>query len=149
MAYDQEEKRQYGAEPLECYFFELGASSWSYTSADQPITIPGWTDQFQPAPIIASHEEHGPEDSAGGIVLRVPRALPCIADFVPYIPSESLTLTVIRLHRTPVIEAITPFMGVVVNVGWEEHGVAKLTCRPITTEFGRQLAGLSYQRQCN
>ena len=39
MSYDLEEKRRYGAEPLECYFFELGASSWSYTSADQAITI--------------------------------------------------------------------------------------------------------------
>lgn len=151
MSYDWEESRQSGAEPIECYFFELGASSWSYTSADKEITIPGWSNPFAPAPIVAQREEHGSEDSCGGIVLTVPRALPCIGDFVAYMPANRLKLTVIQLHRKEpaLIDEITPFRGWVVTVGWEDDGLAKLTCRPVTYELDRPTAGICYQRQCN
>lgn len=151
MSYDQEEKKRYGAEPLECFFFELGTSTWSYTSADQEITIPGWTDPFTPAPIVSTHEVHGPEDGSGGITLTVPRALPCIAQFVSYVPTNSLKLTLIRLHRKEplLIDEVTEFRGFVVTVRWEEEGVAKLTCLPITHEFSRVVSRFAYQRQCN
>lgn len=153
MSFDLEENRRYGAEPVECYFFELGTglaiTTWAYTSAEESITIPGWTKPFEPAPIVARHEEYGAEDSAGGIVLTVPRALPCIAEFVAYTPTTRLKLTVIQLHRTDPIDELTTFRGFVVKVGWEENGVATLTCRPITHEFGRLVPRVAYQRQCN
>ena len=53
MSYDLEEKSRFEAKPVECYFFELGSSSWSYTTAEDSVLIPGWNDPFDPAPIVA------------------------------------------------------------------------------------------------
>lgn len=148
MSYDLEEKSRFEAKPIECYFFALASSSWSFTSAEESIWIPGWSDPFDPAPIVAERQEHGAEDLAGGITLTVPRTLPCIADFVAYAPSSRLNLTLIQAHRTSPGEYKTPFRGSVVGVEWEDS-LAKLTCQPITHEFGRVVPRLGYQRQCN
>jgi len=148
MSYDLEEKSRFEARPVECYLFELGTSRWAYTSAEEAIQIPGWEDPFEPAPILAERQEHGSEDTAGGITLTVPRTLPCIGDFVAYAPAGRLSLTLIQVHRTSLGEYKTPFRGSVVGVEWEDS-LARLTCQPITHEFGRLIPRLGYQRQCN
>lgn len=148
MSYDLEEKSRFDARPVECYFFELGTSSWSYTSAEESVTIPGWEDPFLPAPIIAERQEHGAEDAAGGIVLTVPRTLECIADFVAYAPPTRVSLILIQAHRNALSEYKTPFRGAIVGVEWED-ALAKLRCQPIIHEFGRVVPRISYQRQCN
>jgi hypothetical protein len=84
MSYDFIEKSRSDARPVDCYHFRLGSDSWSYTSAEETLTIPGYSEPFEPATIRTERREHGAEDHAGGLVLTVPRIFPCIADFVAY-----------------------------------------------------------------
>jgi uncharacterized phage protein (TIGR02218 family) len=148
MSYDLEEKSRFEAKPVECYLFSLGSSSWGYTSAEDLILVPGWGYAFEPAPIMSERQEYSAEDLAGGIILTVPRTLPCIADFVSYAPSGRLSLLLIQAHRGSLADYNTPFRGSVVGVEWEDS-LAKLTCQPITHEFGRLVPRTAYNRQCN
>ena len=148
MGYDFTERSRSDAQPVDCYHFRLGNSSWSYTSAEEPLTITGYPDLFEPATILTERREHSAEDHAGGIVLTVPRTFPCIADFVVYAPAGRLWLTLIQAHRDSLDEYKTPFRGPVVGVEWQDSA-AKLTCQPITMDLGRMIPRLGYTRQCN
>lgn len=148
MSYDFTEKSESGAQPIDCFFFQAGSVSWSCTSAEEAVSIPDWTDPFEPMAIAAERQEHGAEDSTGGIVITVPRTFPPIADFVVYAPGNRLSLTLIQAHRSSLAEYKTPFRGSVVGVEWED-GQAKLTCQPITHRLDRVIPRLRYQHQCN
>ncbi len=148
MGYATQEISTYQGQPIECYVFQLGSSTWRYTSAEDTITLPGWPGSFTPAAIASERQVHGSEDRSGGLTITAPPDLPCLGDFVFYSPESRLSLTLIQAHRTDLSDAKTPFRGSVVNVGWED-GKAKLSCMPITHEFGRLIRRFSYQRQCN
>ena len=146
MTYDTREKSQYEGEPVECYRFTHGASTWLFTSADRAITLPAGT--FEPDTISRGEQDHSQEDGAGTIEVVMPRTSPVAGLFIPYIPVLAVNLTVYRAHRGEESTSIALFVGRVSNcrfVGSE----AIMLATPISQMLKRRLPRVESQHQCN
>lgn len=145
MTYDASEKSQYGGQPVECYKFTRGGSTWYLTSGDAAVTIAAGT--FTPAYVRRGAQDFNGEDAGGGIEVRLRRDHEIASPFIPFLPSAATWLTIWRFHRGHEGEALVIFIGRVTGVKFVESE-AVLQLAPITSVFTRKIPVLAYQSQC-
>lgn len=143
VSFDDTEKSVDESAPRELFKFTRGPNVWSYTSTDETVNFGGRV--YTKASITRTGVEHSREDTAGGIKITMDVANPVAAQFVGFPPSDTLFVTVYRVHRNGA--TAVQFFGSVAE--WRTDGPeATLTCVPLDGALTRQVPTMSYQRQC-
>lgn len=147
-AYEQAVGPGLFGEPVECYKFTVGATTYRYTSADRNVSL-AVVDSGTYVPSVVSHDEqvYSQEDASENIAVKVPRTTPVAQLFVAYNPPGFVVLSIFRKHRADP-EEITLFVGRVLSCTFDGPE-ATLTCAPISQVFRRRIPSLVIQPQCN
>lgn len=146
MTFDASEKLRYLGQPVECFKFTKGATTWLWTSADQNITLPVGT--FLKETISRGGFEFSGEDDAETIEISVTRTNPVAALFIPFLPSSEVGVSLYKAHRGSESEYVGFFAGKVVSARAGE-AESILLCSSIKQQLKRVFPPLRFQGPCN
>ncbi|MGH1447875.1 MAG: phage BR0599 family protein [Pseudomonadaceae bacterium] len=123
----------FGAKPVLFYRFARGPITWCYTSADRNQTL--GEDEYTPLPIKPPQVRQGSEKGRRSFKVELPRTAAVAANWLPYSPSEVITLTVLCRHVGE-IDTLVEAQGRVVGSVFKDDLLA-LTCEPTMTRGRR------------
>jgi uncharacterized phage protein (TIGR02218 family) len=146
MTYEALETSLQDATPIELYEFEYGPNRFLYTDLDTSYIY--LSKEYLPLQISHTPFEESVELARNNITVTVPRDAPIADLFRIYPPSEEVSLTIYRIHRTdPDQEIKVVWIGRVLNASWK--GVrADLHCENLFTSFKRKGLRRLYQKAC-
>lgn len=144
MTFNSAEISTQDGRPIALYLLEWGQTEWCYTSADREIEYGGKT--YLPRAVSDSGMVQG-GSSANDFTLDCPADIPIVDLFKGTPPSESIWLTVRRMH---VGEADAPIYwnGNVTNVKRLDLASAQVIGKPLTASFKRTGLRLCWTREC-
>lgn len=144
MTYNSLEVSNYNGAPVALYEFEVGETSWRYTSARTNITMLGHT--WASAAISDEGLTFSGNSDDDEFVITLP-----VNDFTDLFtstpPSSTIYVTVRRLHYGD-DDAPVVWSGTMKSLKRENALVCKLTCRTITSSLNRLGLRLSFSRNC-
>lgn len=149
--FDELENSNYSGQPATLYMFRIGAVYWYYTSADRTISWPGPLGpnvDWLPVAISDNGTQRGNSDQED-FEVTLPSDVPLVSLFRATAPSETLWLTVYRLHWPTPASAPVFWVGTITDVTRpKETARAELRGKPITASFERGGLRLPYSRSC-
>ena len=119
----------FGGKPVLFYKFARGPITWCYTSADRVMTL--GEDEYSPLPIKPPNIRQGAEKGRRSFKVELPRSAAVASNWLPYSPSEVITLTVLCRHVGET-ETIVEAQGRVVGPVFNDDKL-ELTCEPTST----------------
>jgi len=144
MTYNTLEISNYDGAPVALYEFEVGSTSWRYTSARADITSLGHT--WLSAAINDDGITLSGNSDEDEFVITIPKN-----DFTELFtstpPSQTIYVTVRRLHYGD-DEAPVVWSGTLKSVKRENALVCKISCRTITSSLNRLGLRLAFSRNC-
>jgi uncharacterized phage protein (TIGR02218 family) len=144
MTYAAVETSAQSARPVELYEFLSGATPYRYTSADGDISYGGNT--YTAVPISRGAVEATSETARLALEITCARSLAVLDLFATLPPDEIVAVTLRRLHAGDG-EAITMWMGRVLNVTWNS-AAAEIHCESVFTSLKRSGLRRLYQISC-
>jgi len=149
MSYEARETSVHAGEPIECYLFTRGSTSWLLTSADRQVVLPAFG-TFEPEAVLAGGQEHREEDDQGGTTIELPRTSPIVADYIPLHPPVKTWIKIYRAHRGDETSPSCVFNGWVDVVSFSrDASVARLQCVSLFSFLRRRAPSTAYTVQCN
>jgi len=144
----QEEGTQTGA-PVELYDFAHGVSAWHYTSTSAAYTDVSQSPNvaYTSASIERSGVDSSQEKARARLSLTVPRNFAIAELFRVAPPSDTVTITVRRVHRGDTASPVVVWMGRVLGCVFE-GAKATLQCEPITVSLARTGLRRVYTLSC-
>lgn len=150
MTYAGFETSQEGSRPIELYRFELGTTTYLWTSAEDAITFN--LETYQPETISRSKIGQSHEASDGEVVVTVPATNPLARLYISVVPGQRAKCTITRLQRSdfPSPGSLKIFQGMVRSVGFSEQGkLAKVLVVPLAAAASRPCPRFGFQAGCN
>ena len=144
MTYAATETSVQSGRPVELYDFSFGATHYRYTSADGDISHGGNT--YTAVPISRSAVEATSEVARLALNIACARSLGVLDLFSTVPPDDIVAVSVRRLHAGDG-EAITIWMGRVLNVAWKPAS-AEVHCESVYTSLKRVGLRRGYQKGC-
>lgn len=144
MTYASIETSSQSGRPVELYEFINGASAYRYTSADGDVSYGG--NSYTAAPIARGAVEATSEVSRLALEITCARTIDVLDLFAFMPPEDVVSVTVRRLHAGDG-EAITIWMGRVLNVTWNV-AAAEIHCESVYTSLKRVGLRRMYQKGC-
>lgn len=150
MSFNTAEISTQDGRPIALYLIEWGETEWAYTSADRKITYginnKGEPREYLPRAVSDNGMVQG-GSSANDFTLDCPADLPIVDLFRGTPPSDSIWLTVRRMHQG---EADAPIYwnGNVTNVKRLDLASAQVIGKPLTASFKRTGLRLCWTREC-
>lgn len=141
--YSRETSVQDG-QPIALYEFKWGNTFWRYTSADRDVVRPEGT--YTAAAVKDSGMTQG-GSAQNDFTVNAPTSLPIVDLFRSTPPSETIWLTVRRIHKDDV-EAWIYWVGTVGNVKRVNVAEAAIICRSLLASFKRTGLRLCWTRSC-
>jgi len=130
--------------PVELYDFSIGAAHYRYTSADGDVSYGG--NAYSAAPIARNAIEATAETARLALEITCDRSLGVLTLFSTMPPEEIVAVTVRRLHAGDG-EAVTLWIGRVLNVTWNPSSAA-IHCESVYTSLKRSGLRRIYQKAC-
>lgn len=130
--------------PVELYEFVSGATSYRYTSADGDVSYGGNT--YTAVPIARGAVEATSETARLALEITCSRDLTVLDLFSTLPPDQIVAVTLRRLHAGDG-EAITLWMGRILNVTWN-NATAEIHCESVFTSLKRTGLRRLYQKPC-
>lgn len=155
MSYDSTENSVQDGQPVELYKFQVGSSKYLYTSAQEiqgagtntePAHV-GDLENYLPLEITRSDPEQGKELARQTITVTVPRATDIANQFVAFVPTKRIALTIYRQHESP-NAWVQMWKGRVRSVTWKEGGIAELEAAPTLMALKRQGLRKNFGSSC-
>jgi len=144
MTYATIEASAQAGRPVELYDFSIGAAHYRYTSADGDVSYGG--NIYTAAPISRNAVEATSETARLALEIACDRSLGVLALFSTMPPEEIVAVTVRRLHAGDG-EAVTLWIGRVLNVTWNPSSAA-IHCESVYTSLKRAGLRRAYQKSC-
>jgi len=144
MAFGTVEVSEFDGAPIELYHFQRGVASWFYTSYDEPVTFAANT--YIPVPLRRSAIEAIQDVSKNSVKLRTTRRLDFAQQYIANVPSDTVVLTITRMHAGDLDPAIV-WRGRVVNVKHMDDEV-EIVCQSIYSSLKRPGLRRLYQINC-
>jgi uncharacterized phage protein (TIGR02218 family) len=131
--------------PLKLFRFTRGTTHWRYTNADRVIEHDG----HDYLPLAISHTEvrDTGEVNQASIVITMPKDAPVAANWHPWPPGDTITVTVWTQHYGET-DALVDWLGRVVSPRWNDKEL-RLTSEPGQTRGRRGSRGRVWQRPCD
>lgn len=144
MTFNSAEISTQDGRPVALYLMEWGETTWAYTSADRDITYAGV--EYLARAVSDNGMVQG-GSSANDFTLDCPADIPIVDLFKGSPPSETIWLTVRRMHQG---EADAPIYwnGNVTNVKRLDLASAQVIGKPLTASFKRTGLRLCWTREC-
>lgn len=147
MSFNSAEISTQDGQPIALYHLEWGETNWYYTSADREIEYPAGSDIiYLPRAVSDSGMVQG-GSTANDFTLECPSNLPIVDLFKGTPPSETIWLTVRRLHMGET-DAPIYWNGNVTNVKRLDLASAQVIGKPLTASFKRTGLRLCWTREC-
>lgn len=152
MSYNDKEISTQDGRPVALYMMEWGNTVWRYTSADQQITRSELVNgvaadvTYVPKAMSDSGMVQG-GSSANDFTVDCPTDLPIVGLFRGTPPSETIWLTVRRIHMGETDSPIY-WTGTVTNVKRLDLANAQIIGKPLTASFKRTGLRLCWTREC-
>ena len=143
MSYDAIESSGCGAQNFDLFLFDTGSTVYALTNEDAPIDFGGRT--YQPETISRDEIELSQEQSSGQVKVKLPKAHPIAALFLPNLPPVPVTLTIYSGHYGDG-EIIAIFIGRVASARYPDE--CELACVTDRDDLKRKLPTLLYQPAC-
>lgn len=140
MSYSSVENSEQDGKPVELYKFVVGSTHYLYTSAQEDVisnTNGGLAETYTPLEIQRTAPEQSKELQRTALTLTVPRDAAIANQFVAFLPSELIFLTIYRQHDGNPTEFIRMWAGRVKSVSWKES-IAEIECNPRMMSLKRQ-----------
>ena len=144
MTYATVETSTQAGRPVELYEFISGTTYYRYTSADGDVVYGGNT--YTAVPISRGAVEATSETARLALEITCASDLPVLDLFATMPPEEVVAVTLRRLHAGDG-EAITMWMGRVLNVTWNNASAA-IHCESVYTSLKRTGLRRLYQKGC-
>ena len=144
MTYATVETSTQGGRPVELYEFISGTTYYRYTSADGDVSYGGNT--YTAVPIARGAVEATSETARLALEITCARTLGVLDLFSTMPPDEIVAVTLRRLHAGDG-EAITMWMGRILNVTWN-IAAAEIHCESVYTSLKRTGLRRLYQKAC-
>lgn len=144
MTYAAIEASAQSGRPVELYEFINGSTAYRYTSADGDVVYGG--NNYTAVPIARGAVEATSETARLALEITCARDLPVLGLFSTMPPEEVVAVTLRRLHAGDG-EAITLWMGRVLNVTWN-NASAGIHCESVYTSLKRTGLRRLYQKGC-
>lgn len=145
MSYDDAETGTATGHPVELFRFTVGATVYTYTSADEDQVYASET--YTVEPLLRGALELDGESSEGKIELTVAPTNPLASYFVGYIPEPAMQVVLYRRHRTD--PEVLASRWTVASGAFKEDGSFVMTCLPAGEAFRRPVPKNSFSKQCN
>jgi uncharacterized phage protein (TIGR02218 family) len=145
VTYASKETSTYSGTPVECFKFIRAGAEFRYTNADSAQTLSAGI--FTPAVISRGRIAQTQERAAGSTEVTMPRNHPFVQQFVPYLPTHPITLTIHRFH-TGDGEVYVAFNGEVASSRFSGSECIML-CTPLSYRMNKRVPGTTYQSKCN
>ena len=133
MTYAAIESSVQSGRPVELYEFMSGSTYYRYTSSDGDVAYGGHT--YTAVPIARGAVEATSETARLALEITCARDLPVLGLFSTIPPDEIVAVTLRRLHAGDG-EAITLWMGRILNVTWNS-AAAEIHCESVYTSLKR------------
>lgn len=150
MTYDAYEISTEAGRPVEVFRFQIGATSYYYTSAEDTVTLSG--QDYDPVQIRRDDSADGPDKRDYDFQVVLPTSDEVAQFFVGTLPGNRVRLTVSRFHRddTPTPQVVVVFDGYVQGATFARAmKECTLTARPLLAGLGRTAPPRTYQSECN
>ena len=144
MTYAAIETSAQSGRPVELYEFMNGATAYRYTSADGDVVYGGNT--YTAVPIARGAVEATSETARLALEITCARTLDVLDLFAVMPPDQIVAVTLRRLHAGDG-EAITLWMGRILNVTWNSVA-AEIHCESVYTSLKRVGLRRLYQKGC-
>ncbi len=144
MTYSTIETSAQSGRPVELYEFINGSTAYRYTSSDGDVSYGGNT--YTAVPIARGAVEATSETPRLALEIECDRSLGVLALFSTMPPEDIVAVTLRRLHSGDG-EAITMWMGRVLNVTWSNASAA-IHCESVYTSLKRNGLRRLYQKAC-
>lgn len=139
MSYDVNEKSVQDGHPIEVYRFKIGTQTFRYTSAQRKISLNtgdgGIPELYLPLEMQRTDPEQGKELARATITVTVPRNAGIANQFIAFLPSKRVYLTIYRSHEDAV-EFIQIWKGRVKSCAWK-GSLGELECAPTLNSLKR------------
>jgi uncharacterized phage protein (TIGR02218 family) len=140
------ETSRYSGAPYELFQFTTQDSFFRYTGADEAKIFSGVT--FAPEAIAHTEPSQGVELKSGTLKVTVPLSNPVAQQFLAYMPSTPMFLTIYRAHDgDPDNETVVYWQGKVTKAAFYDY--CELNCAPEQEDLKRPIPNQRYQPQCN
>lgn len=148
MTFNAIESSVQSASPVELYEIEYGPKRLLYTDQEDPYVHLSKT-YLPMIPLKRTQFEESAELARNDITVTVPRNAPPAELFRIYPPSQEVSITISKIHRTdPDQEARALWTGRILNARWQ-GAFAELYCENLFASFRRRGLRRVYQRQCD
>jgi uncharacterized phage protein (TIGR02218 family) len=149
--FDALESSVESSRPIELYAIVLGSQSYTYTSAEDTITVSG--QDYVPEAIARGRVEQGSDSSDRTVLVTLPSTNPFAAQFIENVPGEKATVTIYRYQRDESPSLATQvllFKGTVQSVRFPQDGsTAEIAVRSIETALNRNVPKFTFMGMCN
>lgn len=137
--------------PIELYEFQIGASTFRYSSTEDLITI--GTEEYEPEAITRSGLEQGSDQSTRTLTITMPADNVFAEQFINVVPGERASVNVYRYQRdeSPAFNTtVLLFKGIVQSVRFPNDGnTAEIAVRSIEAALNRNVPRFTYMGMCN
>lgn len=150
MTFNNAEISTQDGRPIALYLLEWGNTEWCYTSADRDIEYGvdvNGDPRIYTAVAVSDRGMVQGGSSQNDFVMDIPANLPIVALYKGTPPSESIWLTVRRMHIGET-DAPIYWIGNVSNVKRTGYVDAQVIGRPLTSSFKRTGLRLCWTREC-
>ncbi len=146
MTFEAHENSKQGATPVELYEIEYGPMIFRLVNSDTPYVY--LSKDYTAVQIKRTAVEETSELGKNDLTVTVPRDNPVAELFRIYPPSQEVSITVYRVHRTDTDqERKTVWVGRILTCKWR-GAWADLHCENLFTSFRRKGLRRRFQRAC-
>jgi len=150
MTYTSQETGIESGQPVEIYRFTLGATMFTYTSAEDDVVVSGTT--YTAAPVSRRSISVDRNENNQSLRVELPGDNVFVRRYIGVVPGQRAELVIQRYHRndggTP--EVITIFNGFVTAVTFENDGQkATIDALPIQAAVSRPMPRFKFTGLCN
>lgn len=150
MTYDAHETSIEGGRPVEVYRFQVGATAYFYTSAEDDVTLSA--QEYEAIPISRGETTTGANERDADFSVTLPTSDPVAQHFVGTLPGVVVRLTVRRYHRgdTPTPQVVLVFDGEIESASFSKNMMeTTLVARAVMASHGQTIPPRTFQASCN
>lgn len=130
--------------PIELYELKRGSTFWRYTSYDENVIFN--SNVFRAISLKRPSIESNQDINKNSIKISMDRGADFLDQFISDVPTDVISLDIIRLHSGNV-ESVITWKGRVINVKFVEE-LAEVTCQSIYSSLKRPGLRRLYQINC-
>lgn len=145
MAFSNLEESIEDGRPIYLYRFSLNDKVWRYTSADDDLTVGGFT--WTGVPISDDGVKQTGDVTTDALTISTTTGIVPVQLYMTYPPAQPVQLAIFRGHEgDSEIKAI--YVGEVTQCAIPYPGAARLTCETFSATMQREGLRLGWQRNC-